>query len=332
LAQSMRLEGLALVQLGRFDGALPVTLETVALAEKAGDLDSFSAALNDTAAVYRVRGELRSSWDYSGRSVEVVEQLGDVTGIAFLTSSHGDNAFLLGDWLAARKNFERAVAIVREMGSSWVTAYPLMSLGQLNLAEGQDAAAAQLLDEALACAERDQDLQALRCAQAVLAERDLINGAAASALQRVLPFCSPSMAAEKDSVALLPLLGWARLSMGDLAGAAAALNQCMRQAKTTGNRLVIVDALLAQARLSLRLAEWPQAVKALKDALACARTMEYPYAEAKALFIYGQLCATRGARDHARDQYERALAICRRLGERLYRAHIERALTQLPEA
>lgn len=332
LARSMRLEGLALVLLGRFDEALPVGLETIRLAELAGDLDSFSAALNDTAAVYRVRGELTSSRTYSARSIEVAEQMGDPTGIAFFAASHGDNAYLLGDWVEARQNFERAMAIARELGSSWVTVYPLLSLGQLNLVEGRREVATLLLNEALICAESGHDLQALRCVQAVLVERDLICGDAAGALQRLQPLFTASTAHQKDSIALLPLLGWAQLSMGDLPGAAESLNQCMRRAEATGNRLVIVDALLAQARLHIRQAKWPQAQRALDDALACAQAMAYPYAEAKARFIYGQLHAANGAQASARDQYEKALALCRRLGEKLYQAHIERALAQLSDA
>ncbi len=332
LAQGRRLEGLALVLLGRFDEALPVVLETIRLAEQAGDLDSFSAALNDTAAVYRILGELSASWTYSARSVTVAERLGDPTGIAFFASSHGDNAYLLGDWAEARQNLERAVAMVREMGSSWVAPYPLLSLGQLSLAEGRDEEATRLLNEALACAERGHDLQALRCAHAVLAERDLVAGAAADVLQRLQPLSASARADEKDGIALLPLVGWARLSLGDLSGAAESLGACLRRAETTGNRLVIVDALLVKARLLLRQGEWSQAEEALNGALASAQTMTYPYAEAKARFIYGRLYAATGALDQAREQYKQALAICRRLGERLYRAHIEYALAQLPKA
>jgi tetratricopeptide (TPR) repeat protein len=329
MAQSMRQEGLALVQLGRFDEALPVTLETIRLAELAGDLDSYSAALNDTAAVYRIRGELRSSWDYSARSVEVAKRLGDPTAIAFFAGSHGDNAYLLGDWAAARHSFAQSVAVARDMGSSWVTAYALYSLGQLELAQGRDEEAARLLDEAVTCAERDHDLQALRCVQAVLAERDLVRGAASDALQRLQPLLDPATANEKDSIALLPFVAWSRLSLGDLAGAAESLSQCQRRAEAAGNRLVALDVLLAQARLFIRWADWSEAERALDHALASAEAMAYPYGQAKARFIYGQLRAAAGDRAQARDQYEQALALCDRLGEKLYRAQIERALTQL---
>ncbi len=329
LAQSLRLEGLALVQLGRIDEALPILQETIRTAEIVGDLDSYSAALNDTAAVYRARGELTSSWRHSARAVEVAEYLGDPTAVAFFMSSHGDNAFLLGDWGVARHSLERSVAIVRDMESSWVAAYPLISLGVLHLAEGQDEAALRMLDEAVALATRSHDLQALRIAHAALAERELLCGAPADALKRVQPLLDPTTADEKDSIALLPFVSWAELELGVLTNANAMLNRCLRQARATGNRLVIVDALIAQARLRIRQAEWMDARESLDDALAISKNMAYPYADIKARYVYGNLYAARHLPVQAREQYEQALKLCRRLGERLYRQRIEQALGRL---
>ncbi len=332
LARSKRLEGLALVQLGRLEQALPVLRDTVRSAEIVGDLDSLSAALNDSAAVYRVRGELTSSWTYSARAVEVAEQLGDPTAAAFFATSHGDDAFLLGDWATARQSYERAISIVCDMGSSWVVAYPLISLGALNLAEGQDAAAIRLLNEALSLAERGADLQAQRIVQATLAERALLGGAATDALRRLQPLLDATTTDAKDSIALLPLVAWAQLEQGDRASAAASLDLCLRRAGETGNRLVILDARLAQARLRIRQADWAHARESLDDALALARQMAYPYAEVKARSIYGELFATTHLPERAREQYERALALCRRLGESLYRPRIERELRHLTGA
>ena len=58
-----------------------------------------------------------------------------------------------------------------------------------------------------------------------------------------------------------------------------------------------------------------------------AQVLPYPGAEFKALYVYGQLYAAMGECVKAREAYMRALAICKRLGERLYRPHIERALS-----
>lgn len=332
LAKSMRLEGLALVLLGRLDEALPVLQETIKTAEIVGDLDSFSAALNDAAAAYRIRGELTSSWTHSARAVEVAEQLGDPTGIAFFATSHGDNAYLLGDWAIARHSFERAVAVVREMGSSWVAAYPLMSLGALSLAEGRDEAAIRLLDEAVTLAERDHDLQALRIAQATLAERELLRGAASDALRRLQPLLETSAITEKDTVALLPLVAWANVHLGSLTHAETTLDLCLRRAEVTGARLVIVDALLAQARLRIRQADWTRARESLSNALTLSKEMTYPYAELKAHYLYGKLSAACHLPARAREHYEQALTLCRRLGESLYQSYIADALADLPHA
>ncbi|HEX8733648.1 MAG TPA: AAA family ATPase [Ktedonobacterales bacterium] len=328
LAQSMRLEGLALGQLGKLDDALSVLLETIHVAQIAGDPDSFSAALNDTAAMYRARGELMLSWDYSARALEVTEYLDDSTAKAFFESSHGDNAYLLGKWGTARYHYGRAVAIVRGMGSSWVVPYPFISLGALDLAEGHDEAGVRYLEEALTLARRGYDLQALRIGESVLAERELLRGAAADALRRLQPLFDSTSIHEKDSIAVLPFIGWAHLELDNLANADAILTQCLKQASAKNSRLVILDALMAQARLRTRQADWSAAGASIEQALALARDMAYPYGELKARYIYGALSAANQDPVQARKQYEEALNICRRLGEALYRPHIERALSQ----
>ncbi len=68
---------------------------------------------------------------------------------------------------------------------------------------------------------------------------------------------------------------------------------------------------------------------ALREAIQVAREVLYPYAEAKARYVYGQLHAAKGEPELAREQFEAALAICGRLGERLYAVRIERALAAL---
>lgn len=61
-----------------------------------------------------------------------------------------------------------------------------------------------------------------------------------------------------------------------------------------------------------------------------ARAMPYPYAEARALYIYGQLHQARGEREAASARYAAALTILNRLGERLLAAQIERTLASPP--
>jgi tetratricopeptide (TPR) repeat protein len=328
LAQSLRLEGLALTLLGWYDMALPVLDETLALAKEVRDLDSYSAALNDSAAVYRAKGDLLASKAHSAQSVSVAEDMGDPTAVAFLTASHGDDCFYLGDWPEAREQYEVALRAARTIGESWVAAYPLFSLGQLNLAEGREAEAMAMLDEALAYAARDHDRQASLSVQIALAGRDLARGAAASALARLQPLLDPTTA-DRDLIELLPCVGWAMLESSDSDDALTTVEQGCELAAATGSRLALVDGLTCLARAQARLCDWSAAERSLDDALELARKIAYPYAEARALSAYGELWAARADPARARVQFARAIAIFERLGESLYRERAERLLMAL---
>ena len=58
--------------------------------------------------------------------------------------------------------------------------------------------------------------------------------------------------------------------------------------------------------------------------------MPYLSAETKARLLAGDTEADAGQPQRVRAHYEQALAICERLGERVYRARIEEALRRLP--
>jgi Tfp pilus assembly protein PilF len=79
----------------------------------------------------------------------------------------------------------------------------------------------------------------------------------------------------------------------------------------------------------LRRGQHTAAAEALDEACLQARSIPYPWAETKALYVYGQLHTAKGEPQQAREQYEQALAICHRLGEGLYRRAIARDLAAL---
>src|SRR5438067_13468294 len=60
--------------------------------------------------------------------------------------------------------------------------------------------------------------------------------------------------------------------------------------------------------------------------------MSYPYAEASLLHVYGALHAQEGEPEPAREWWEAALAIFRRLGARKDAEQVEQAITALPNA
>src|SRR5262249_25753448 len=95
-----------------------------------------------------------------------------------------------------------------------------------------------------------------------------------------------------------------------------------------GLQLILVDALGVGALVAVRQGRWQEAEAALEEALALCQAMLYLYAEAKVLYVYGQLDAARGEPEQAQKRFIAALTICDQLGEGLYRPHIERTLVE----
>jgi tetratricopeptide (TPR) repeat protein len=127
---------------------------------------------------------------------------------------------------------------------------------------------------------------------------------------------------------ILPTLAWAELALDQLEAAEATHARAIPRAQAASATFALTDALRVQALLAIRCERWDEAAAALNEALDLARPMPYPYAEAKALYMYGQLHVAKGEPEQARPRYEAALAILNRLGERLYAAQVERALTE----
>jgi tetratricopeptide (TPR) repeat protein len=93
--------------------------------------------------------------------------------------------------------------------------------------------------------------------------------------------------------------------------------------------LTLVDALRMQAAVAIRHERWDEAAAALDEALALARQMPYPYAEAKLLATYGDLMVASGQPTRAQEQYTAALAILQPLGEVPYTERIQQALDEM---
>src|SRR5262249_10126169 len=105
--------------------------------------------------------------------------------------------------------------------------------------------------------------------------------------------------------------------------------QGSERARVSQQLLAWVDALRIQALLRIRQLHWAEAEAALEEALLLCRAMPYPWAEAKALYVCGLLHQAKGEQEVARKRLEAALAICARLGERLYAEQMEQALAVL---
>lgn len=321
--------GHLLLMLEHVDEGVRTLEETIPHAEAAGDLRGLRFALNSVGWIAELRGNFEQDRAYTERAFAVAEQLDDPTVLAFMRSNRGGPAFNLGDWKQARVDFEAGLALMRQLSVSWASAWPPLLLGQLCLAEGQRAYAEDLLQEAIALAERNMDLEALRWAHGTLAERDLLKGAPEAAVARLEPLLDRPEQREIDVCALLPLLARAQADLGRVEQAEAVASEAIARASATRMLPAVASALHARAMVAQRQGRWEQAQNELEHALELSRVMQYPYGEAKMLYALGALQMQQQDYARARRSLGEALDILKRLGERLYAEQVETALANV---
>jgi len=162
-----------------------------------------------------------------------------------------------------------------------------------------------------------------------LAERELLAGRPAAARERLTPLLDRPGQQELHVTALLPLVAWAALELGEEAECDRLLVEIEERAGPERLRLPQVEVRRVQALLALQRGQVAAAQMAIEEGMALARAMPHPYAEAKLLYIAGLAAARAERTDAARHHFTASLTILRRLGERLYATHAARALAAL---
>jgi tetratricopeptide (TPR) repeat protein/transcriptional regulator with XRE-family HTH domain len=316
LADALQVYGLALYCVGAMAKAVQALEAAIPLAEATGNYYGLSYAHLVASNVYEERGEFETSSRMTERALRIAERYGDQAMAALATTRHGMSAFYMGDWGAARRDYERAVAISRVVGTSWTSLYPLLDLGRLCLAEGMELQASQYLEECERLALASTDSTARGEVESVLAEHDLLERRPEAARARLTSALGQAQLPNKNETYLLPLMAWAPLESGEVSQAAQMVAQAIARSRAEHRQLYLVDALRVQAMVWIRQQEWKQAAQTLQEGLSLARSMRYPYAEARLLHVYGLMHIQKQEPAAAREWLEAALAIFRRLGAR----------------
>lgn len=322
----------ALILLGRTVAGLRVLEDqAIPLARAAGDAWILAQAIDLAADAHLMHGAFDQAMHCADRALEIVERWEDPRMTAFKLSRRGTVAFYRGDWRMACADTARAAAMIREGKSTWWTPYVLIERGAVCLSTGLREQAVAAFAEGTALADRNEDLHALRRAHGLLAENELLEANAVAARTRLDALLDRPGQRESDVTRLLPLLAWAYLQLDDLHQAESLVESSTERATSAGLHLVLVDSLRIHALVTLRQRHWQDAEDALEGALSLSRDMHYPYAEAKAQYVYGLLYRCQGKSEQAHKRQQAALALLRQLGERLYATYVERALADLEQ-
>lgn len=328
------MRGNILRDLGRLDDAERAWGETSLLAHEAGSLDFRAIALSNLGLAQVAHGDLAQARVLHDQALEVGTQLGDPHLVAWSRGDIAELAFIGGAWDQARAELEAALEAVRmrppgasrAAGLTYGAGMPLALLGRLDLAEGRTKEGLLVLDEVLRLGESATASGILPWTQQALAEHDLLAGDPEVARRRLEPVFSVDGPRES---ALPAMLAWALLELGAHDRALRVVEATVASARARRLRLVLVESLPVLARVALRARRLEDAAQAADEALTLARTLPYPYAEAKALFAQGLTSAGGGEVERAGECYIAALAILRRLGEGMYRPLVERALAEI---
>jgi tetratricopeptide (TPR) repeat protein len=313
---------------GPTDEAMQAKESAIALAEAAGDLDALCTALINGAAALWIRGDFEREVHYCRHALKLAALLADpwVEGIA--EGNLGEVEFIRGAWDEAMGHYERARTALAQV-PSLVTqmAGLVIRCNALLLVQG-DPHAVRQLEINLTDAEAMESPWMEGWARQTLAEHDLIKGRPDAASVWLEPMLERFGGQSAAIGGLRPLLAWSALERGYQHRAQILAREAVARARAEHDRITLVDALRVQALVDLRRSRWTAAERTLDEALVHCRILPYPWAEAKALYVYGQLYAARGETEQAHTAYQDALAILHHLGERLYAGHVERALAE----
>jgi predicted ATPase/class 3 adenylate cyclase/Tfp pilus assembly protein PilF len=107
-------------------------------------------ALNAAGVLAYLQGDYRAAREVLEKSLAIMRELGDRSGIALSLNSLGNVACEQGDFGLGRALHEETLAIRRELGDRWGVAVSLNNLGNLACDQGDFASARAPLEESLA--------------------------------------------------------------------------------------------------------------------------------------------------------------------------------------
>ncbi len=328
LGEAEMRRGTALDNLGDPEESRRVMEAALPLVEAGGDLLTLFITLNNLGFTLERLGRMDQARLYAERALEVTEQIGNPDRICFALGNLGGLLTMVGDWRGAHEALERAMALAGKIGRlAPDVATPLYYLGQLSLWEGDWEAASRHLREALALTEEMGDRQVREIAQALLADLDVLEGRPHQAVARLEPLIVREGA---ELAELLPALTRAGLAVRDDAHIRRAAEAAEKAVMVTRNHPgLLPDALCVQGMVFTVQGRLDDSHHVLTEGLARARSLPYPYIEARILVQLARLCKQRKEPDQERGRLAEALAIFRRLGAKKDVQQTERVLETL---
>jgi tetratricopeptide (TPR) repeat protein/DNA-binding XRE family transcriptional regulator len=327
LGIAQALHGMALTMIGVLAEARSVLQEAIPSLQM-GDPWWLAQPWGSTGRAHVDEGDLQNGLRCLEQSRTLIEASHDPAEMAWILGNLGEVSYLRGDWSEARSAYERAIQVARDAGSDRYLSYALLHRAELCSMNGDWTQAAQDIDEGLEVARRCAAVPALRKAQRLLAEKDVMAGRPQSAIDRLKPLLG-SPDEDWPRAFPPPVLAEAYLAVSDVARAEELVLQRVQRFREQNHRRALALWLRVQGMILGQQHQWEQADQIFAEAVSLAHAMPYPYAEGRSLHEYGVLHVQCGEPEQARERLEEALAIFRHLGARPDVERTEHALHAL---
>jgi tetratricopeptide (TPR) repeat protein len=170
--------------------------------------------------------------------------------------------------------------------------------------------------------------EALRSDHGALAEQELSRGQPEAALAGLTSLVEGSDPDEPRLMRLLPLLTRANLESGDEGRAEEMVLESVERVRAQKNRLALAELLRVRGTLLAGRRRRADAERTFKESASIARSLRYPYAEARTLYEWGLMYTSGPNPQQGQDRFEEGAGIFRRLGARPYYDLVREAITE----
>jgi transcriptional regulator with XRE-family HTH domain/tetratricopeptide (TPR) repeat protein len=328
LVQAEANRGFVLMLAGQLPEARATLEAILPLAETRGSYDALPMVLGALGEMTKLKGDIPGYLTLAERAVARAEQAGDPVALIGALSGVAEANYLLGDWVAARRTYERAAREGADLDAAWYRGFVHLGLAAIDVAEGNWSSVEQQLAECLVDRPRLGHQNRREHALRLLARRDLLADAPSSALARL----DDVVRAEGDEHAgTQALRAWALLESAELASATDAVARAIEIASAQANQLDLCEALLVRGEVERRRGDADRACSTFMDALDLAAAMPCPYLEARARYGHARVLADLRRVEDCAAELQLAVTTLLRLGATPFLQKAERLLASLAE-
>ncbi|MBN2068329.1 MAG: tetratricopeptide repeat protein [Opitutales bacterium] len=129
-----------------------------------------AALLGNLGEVYAIVGDHNSAMKYNAASLELEEEMGNISGVAYSHRTLATSYLDMGNLDAAQENAEKSLELQRRLNNSWGIGYGLQLLGEIAYRKAQYEDAENYLLEAIELSRKHHALENLRSSYRSLAK------------------------------------------------------------------------------------------------------------------------------------------------------------------